>query len=201
MSEKKRISLPIIVEGRYDKATLSGIYDCTVITLDGFSVFNSKEKRALISKIAVNGVILLTDSDGAGKQLRSFVMGFLPKEKIYNAYVPKIEGKEKRKTKASKEGLLGVEGMSPEVLERSLAPFIEAGGRCVLNDRNSTKMITKVDFFEAGLSGGECSSSRRATLAEHFGLPSDMTAKALLSALNIITDLSGYERAVSELFG
>ena len=201
MSEKKRISLPIIVEGRYDKATLSGIYDCTVITLDGFSVFNSKEKRALISKIAVNGVILLTDSDGAGKQLRSFVMGFLPKEKIYNAYVPKIEGKEKRKTKASKEGLLGVEGMSPEVLDKALAPFIEAGGRCVLNDRNDAKMITKVDFFEAGLSGGECSSSRRAALAEYFGLPSDMTANALLSALNIITDLSGYERAVSELFG
>ena len=200
MSEKKRISLPIIVEGRYDKATLSGIYDCTVITLDGFSVFNSKEKRALISKIAVNGVILLTDSDGAGKQLRSFVMGFLPKEKIYNAYVPKIEGKEKRKTKASKEGLLGVEGMSPEVLDKALKPFIEAGGRCALNNKNDAKMITKVDFFEAGLSGGECSSSRRAALAEYFGLPSDMTANALLSALNIITDLSGYERAVSELF-
>ena len=150
MTEKKRISLPIIVEGRYDKATLSGIYDCTVVALDGFSVFNSKQKQALISKIAVNGVILLTDSDGAGKQLRSFVMGILPKEKVYNAYVPKLPGKEKRKTKASKEGLLGVEGMTPDVLDKALAAFIESGGRCALNEKNDANMITKVDFFEHG---------------------------------------------------
>ncbi len=200
MTEKKRISLPIIVEGRYDKATLSGIYDCTVIPLDGFSVFNSKEKQALISKIAVNGVILLTDSDGAGKQLRSFIMGILPKEKVYNAYVPKLPGKEKRKTKASKEGLLGVEGMTPEVLDKALAPFIEVGGRCALNEKNSAKMITKVDFFTHGLSGGEGAVARRAALARRFGLPEDMTAKALLSALNIISDFSEYERAVRELF-
>lgn len=201
MAERKRISLPIIVEGRYDKAALSGIYDCTVIALDGFSVFNSKEKQALISKIAVNGVILLTDSDGAGKQLRSFVMGILPKEKVYNAYIPKLPGKEKRKTKASKEGLIGVEGMSREVLDKTLAPFIEKEGRCALNEKNNAKMITKVDFFEDGLSGGPDSSARRGAIAEYFGLPFDMTAKALLSALNIISDFSAYKDAVRALFG
>ena len=129
MMQKKKISLPIIVEGRYDKSTLSSIFDCTVISVGGFGIFNSKEKQALLRKICADGAIILTDSDGGGVQIRSFLSGILPKDRIYHAYIPKVEGKEKRKTKAGKAGLLGVEGMSRETLERVLAPFIEDGER------------------------------------------------------------------------
>ena len=99
------ITMPVIVEGRYDKSALLGIFDATVITTGGFSVFNSSEKRALIRKIAENGVIVLTDSDAGGKQIRSYLSSILPKEKIFNLYIPRIAGKEKRKTAPSKEGM------------------------------------------------------------------------------------------------
>jgi ribonuclease M5 len=104
MEEKRlKITLPIIVEGRYDKTTISTYFDATVITTGGFAVFNSKEKQSLIRKLGERGgVILLTDSDGGGRQIRSFLQGILPKEKIHNAYVPEISGKERRKTKASR---------------------------------------------------------------------------------------------------
>ena len=108
MSDRIKIALPIIVEGKYDKSTLLSIFDTTVVTLGGFGIFNSKEKQSLIRKIAKDGIIVLTDSDGAGKTIRSFLNGIIPKDKIYNLYIPKIEGKEKRKSAPSKEGLLGV---------------------------------------------------------------------------------------------
>ena len=98
MSDRIKISLPIIVEGKYDKSTLLSIFDTTVVTLGGFGVFNSKEKQKLIRRLADGGVILLTDSDGGGSQIRKFISGLVPKEKIYQLYIPKIEGKEKRKT-------------------------------------------------------------------------------------------------------
>ena len=129
MTDKKRISLPIIVEGRYDKSTLSSMFDCNVISVGGFGVFNSKEKQMLLRRICADGAVILTDSDGGGVQIRSFLSGILPKDKIHHAYIPKVEGKERRKQKAGKAGLLGVEGMSRDVLERALAPFIEDGGR------------------------------------------------------------------------
>ena len=193
---KKRIDLPIIVEGKYDKNTVLQIFDATVITLDGFAVFNSQEKQALIRRIAKDGVILLTDPDGAGKQIRSFISGILPKDKIFNAYVPKIEGKERRKIHASKAGLLGVEGMGREILLSALEPFITDG------DVGSVERggITKLHFFEDGLSGGERASKKRALLALEFGLPDDITANALLSALNIITDVDGYKEAIGRIF-
>ena len=124
MAKRSKISLPIVVEGRYDKSTLLSIFDTTVITLGGFAVFNSKEKQMLLRRVAKDGIIILTDSDGAGKLIRSFLNGIIPKDKIYNLYVPKIAGKEKRKSAPSKEGLLGVEGMGREELTRVLAPFI-----------------------------------------------------------------------------
>ncbi len=201
---RKRIRLPIIVEGRYDKITLSSYFDCRVFTSEGFGIFNSKEKQALLRKVACDGIIVLTDSDGGGKQIRSFLNSIIPKDKIYNLYIPDIAGKERRKSKPSRAGYLGVEGMSREVLEMTLAPFIDDGGR-VEEDANRSaenprKMITKVDFFEDGLSGGDCSSQRREQLAIYFGLPHGMTAKALLEALNIISDLDAYKSAVAELF-
>ena len=126
--EKLRLKYPIIVEGKYDKNTLSQIFEGVIISVGGFSVFNSKEKQALLRKVARDGIILFTDSDGGGKQIRSFLNGILPREKIHNAYIPKIEGKEKRKTKSSAQGLLGVEGMRPEVLKKHLLLFSMMGG-------------------------------------------------------------------------
>ena len=199
MSEKIKIALPIIVEGKYDKSTLLSYFDATVITLGGFGIFNSKEKQALIRKIAQEGVIVLTDSDGAGKVIRSFLNGIIPKDKIYNLYIPKIEGKEKRKTSPSKEGLLGVEGMRKEELVRILSPFIAKEDGYATKPRNSDDLITKVDFYAYKLTGAPNSSELRDKLAQYFGLPSGMAANALLEALNIIITKEEYLSAVKEI--
>ena len=196
---KIKISLPIIVEGKYDKNTLLQIFDATVITLGGFGVFNSKEKQCLLRKISENGIILLTDSDGAGGVIRSFIKGIIPKEKIYNLYIPKIEGKEKRKTKASKEGLLGVEGMGREALLKIFKPFIGEDELVNVSARNSNEMITKGDFYVDKLTGADNSSALCDKLALYFGLPDGMSANALLEALNILVDKEGYKRAVDEI--
>ena len=194
--ERKKISLPIVVEGKYDKSTILSMFDTTVITLGGFAVFNSKEKQALIRKVAKDGIIVLTDSDGAGKMIRSFLNGIIPKDKIYNLYIPKIAGKEKRKTAPSKEGLLGVEGMGREELTRVLAPFIASEGADLKNTAINKEMITKVDFYMDKFTGADNSAARRDELAKRFDLPSGMSANALLEALNIITDKEGYRAAV-----
>lgn len=196
--EKIRIALPIIVEGKYDKNTLSQIFDAKIFTVGGFGIFNSKEKQALLRKIAAHGVIVLTDSDGGGRQIRSFLSGILPPDKVHNLYIPKVEGKERRKDKPSKAGLLGVEGMSRDVLVKLLSPFAEVGGRVEFLAENDRKMITKLDFFEDGLTGVDNSSARRAALCRRLGLPDDMTAKALLEAMNILVSYEEYKRAVSE---
>lgn len=180
--EKKKLKFPLIVEGRYDKCTLSSLFSGLIISLDGFSVFNSKEKQALLRKAASGGAIVLTDSDGGGRQLRSFVTSMLPRDKVYNVYIPKIEGKEKRKKTHSKEGYLGVEGMAPELLLDILSPFTE-GAECA---DNSEIEITTSDFYENGFTGSENSTKKRAALASYLGLPDDMTAKALLSAINLM---------------
>ena len=191
--------MPILVEGKYDKNTLSQYFDADIFYFGGFSVFNAKEKQALIRKIAKNGIIILCDSDGAGKQLRGFLSGILPKEKVYNAYIPKIEGKEKRKTKASKAGLLGVEGMEREVLEKALSPFVDAGGRETFSMREEEKKITKLDLYLDGFSGVDGASEKRARMLTALGLPDDMTANALLSALNIIVSYTEYKSLVLSL--
>lgn len=200
---KKKISLPIIVEGKYDKIKITSLFDARVFTSEGFGVFNSREKQALLRKIAEHGVILLLDSDGGGTQIRSFLNSIIPKDKIKNLYIPHVAGKEKRKIHASKSGMLGVEGMEREVLERVLAPFTADDGNAVSQsgiDSKTHEMITKVDFFVDKLTGGANSAAKRDALAVHFGLPSGMSANALLEALNIITDKAGYREAVSTLF-
>ena len=195
--EKIKVSLPIIVEGRYDKSTLAGFVDATIITTDGFSIFNNKEKQSLVRRLCADGAIILTDSDGGGKQIRSFLSGIVGSDKIHHLYIPKISGKEKRKQKPSAAGTLGVEGMSREVLMKVLSPFIEEGERVELNEADP---ITKQDFYLDGLSGGADSVCRRNRLAEDFDLPPGMTANALLSALNIVTNKEGYRLAVERLF-
>ena len=193
--EKINISLPIIVEGRYDKSSLSGFVNANIITTGGFSIFNNKEKQALIRRIASNGIIILTDSDGGGKQIRNFLSGILPKDKIHNLYIPQIEGKESRKRKASKSGTLGVEGMEKEVVLRLLTPFIDGK-----NDQKNDKMITKVDFYTDKLTGCESASQNRAILCRECGLPEDMTPNALLEAMNLLYGYDEYKCIVEKLF-
>ena len=200
MTEKPRITLPIVVEGRYDKSTLLSMFSATVVTTGGFSVFNSKEKRLLITRLAeAGGIILLTDSDAGGKQIRSFLSGILPKEKIFNLYIPRVEGKEKRKRAPSRQGLLGVEGMSREVLMRVLEPFIEKGEGDVTPDRRERREVTKFDLFVDGLSGSEGAEAKRARLAEALMLPPDMSAKALLEAINLLVGYEEYKRIVGNI--
>lgn len=199
--DKLHIDIPVVVEGKYDKNTLLQIIDACVITTGGFSVFNSREKRELILRLAEkNGIILLTDSDGGGSQIRKFLLGILPRESVYNLYIPKIEGKEKRKEKRSKSGLLGVEGMDRAVIEKIFAPFAKKGDVSQKGANNSRKMLTKLDFFEDGLSGGADASKKRDALAAHFGLPDGMSAKALLEALNILAGYEEYKAACASLF-
>ena len=191
--EKLKISLPIIVEGRYDKSALSGFVETNIITTGGFSIFNNKEKQSLIRKIGANGVIVLTDSDGGGRQIRSFLNGIIDKDKIHNLYIPKIEGKEKRKKRPSASGNLGVEGMDRELLVRLLSPFIT--DKPIIKGR----MISKIDLYEDGLSGGDNSAARRAKLCRELDLPDDMTAKALLEALNLLFDYETYKSALEKI--
>lgn len=195
-NEKKiKLKLPLIVEGRYDKSTLSGFISGTVITTGGFSIFNNKEKQALIRRIAKDGVIVMTDSDGGGRQIRAFLSGIIPKDKIHHLFIPEIEGKEGRKARPSRSGRLGVEGMSREVLERLLLPFAD-GGEAVSRGRE----ITKTDLYLDGLSGKDNSAERRAALCSLCELPSDMTANALLEALNLLYGYDEYKKLVSQVF-
>lgn len=195
-NEKKiKLKLPLIVEGRYDKATLSGFISGTVITTGGFSIFNNKEKQALIRRIAKDGVIVMTDSDGGGRQIRAFLSGIIPKDKIHHLFIPEIEGKEGRKARPSRSGRLGVEGMSREVLERLLLPFAD-GGEAVSRGRE----ITKTDLYLDGLSGRDNSAERRAALCSLCELPSDMTANSLLEALNLLYGYDEYKKLVSQAF-
>lgn len=196
MSEKLKISLPIIVEGRYDKSAISGYVDAIIVTTGGFSIFNNKEKQALIRKLSRDGIILLTDADGGGRQIRSFLQGIIPKEKIHNLHIPKIAGKERRKDKASRSGLLGVEGMERATIERLLSPFAVSN-----TDRTCREAVTRLDFFEDGLSGAENSTEKRKKLCSAMELPEDMTAKALLEAVNIFLTKEEYKQIINEING
>lgn len=191
--EKLRIPYPIIVEGKYDRLRLISILDANIITTDGFGIFNKKEKTALLRALAKAGqVIVLTDSDGAGKLIRSHITSCLPKDRIINLYTPEIFGKEKRKSEPSAEGKLGVEGMERELLYKLLLPYTDenAGARGLENP------LSKTDFYEDGLSGGKDSAARRDELAVKLGLPRGMTANALLAAVRMICTYDEYLAAV-----
>jgi ribonuclease M5 len=187
----------IVVEGRYDKNTLSQIVDATIITLGGFAVFKDKEKLLFLRRLAEKqGMIVLTDSDGAGFVIRNYLKGALPKELVKQAYIPDAYGKERRKRTPGKEGKLGVEGMKPEVLLDSLK---RAGATFLTSDDQSEDVhphtrITKADLFEMGLSGGISSGERRKALLKRLNLPEHLTANGLLDALNL---LYSYEELVA----
>ena len=203
--KRLKIDIPILVEGKYDKITLDSVLEARIFVTGGFSVFNNKEKQALLRRIAEEkGLLVLTDPDGGGKQIRAFLSGILPKEKIKMLYVPKIEGKERRKTHKGKAGLLGVEGMTPEFLRSLFLPFSTEGaeervGNEPFPEGCEKRLITKTDFYLDGLSGAEGSKNLRAALARAFSLPDDMTANALLEALNLLYTYEDYKSRMEEI--
>ena len=179
--EKLKIDFPIIVEGKYDKIKIHSIADACVIATDGFGVFKNAERLAIIKRLAERSkIIVLTDSDGAGKVIRSHITSAIPRDRLIQIYTPQVKGKEKRKTEASAEGFLGVEGTEADTLRRLLEPFssgVYDGER---------EEIQKADMYEKGLTGASDSSEKRDALAVSLGLPRGMTPNALLSALNVL---------------
>ena len=173
----------IVVEGRYDKNSLSQVIDATILETSGFGIFNDRQKQKLFRSMAEKrGLIVLTDSDGAGFVIRNFIKSCVPPQYIKNAYVPDIYGKERRKKAPSKEGKLGVEGMRPEIL---LEALIKAGA--TIDDvpaGEKKQLITKTDLYLKGLSGGEGSRQKRAALIKRMDLPEHLTGNGLLDVLN-----------------
>ena len=193
----KRIREVIVVEGRYDKNAVSQVVDAVVVTLGGFAVFNDKEKLAFLRRLAEKqGLVILTDSDGAGFLLRNYLKGALPKDKVKHAYIPDVKGKERRKRKGGKEGKLGVEGMPPhlllEALRRAGATFEDEA------PPRAGSALTKADLFALGLSGGEGSVEKRRRLLKRLDLPEHLTANGLLEALNLLFDRQELESLLKD---
>ncbi len=193
----------IIVEGKYDKIKLSSIVDGLIITTDGFGIFKDREKRELIRLLAKKrGIIILTDSDSAGFLIRSHIKGFVTEGEIKNVFVPDIFGKEKRKTAPSKEGKLGVEGISREILESALekAGVINRQEQNEgLSDQPKQRQVTKTDLFEDGLSGKADSKAKRALLLSQLDLPERMSTNTLLEAINALYSYEEYKQALSRI--
>ncbi len=192
-----RIQEAIVVEGRYDKNTLSQIVDAPIFETAGFGIFNNKEQMVLLRRVAQSrGLIVFTDSDGAGFVIRNRIKSAIAPEFLKHAYIPDIPGKERRKSAPGKEGKLGVEGMSPEIileaLRRAGATFEENGSRV-------TGGITKQDMAALGLSGGANSSTMRAKLIKALDFPVHMSANALLQALNLLYTLEELSEIVKSL--
>lgn len=189
MNEKLSIPYPVIVEGKYDRLRLLSVMDGQIIPTDGFGVFRSKDKQALLRALAKDRpIIVLTDSDGAGKLIRAHLHGIVPPERIISLYTPRIKGKEKRKDTPSAEGVLGVEGMDRQLLYDLLTPYADESAHL----RAAENPLCKVDFYEDGLTGAPDSSARRDALAEKLGLPAGMTPNALLAALRYLCTYEEY---------
>ncbi len=190
------INETVIVEGKYDKIKLASLIDAVIIETNGFSIFKDREKLELIRKLAQkNGVLIITDSDAAGFKIRHFLGGALPKDKVKHAYIPDILGKESRKAAPSKEGKLGVEGIPADEVMLSL----ERAGVLCEQAENSRRLITKVDFYDAGLSGGEGSSEKRKKLLKKLDLPERLSANGLLQVLNAMLTFDEFKKTVKEL--
>lgn len=186
----------IVVEGKYDKIKLNSIIDSVVIATDGFGIFKDKEKQRFLRKLAEKKeIVILTDSDSAGFVIRNFLSGILPKGKIINAYIPDVFGREKRKTEDSKEGKLGVEGVSAELIKTAL----EKAGVFVCEEQTEKRLITKQDFYNDGLTGGADSKEKRQRLLKSLDLPEKMTANAMIEIFNAFMSYDDYKNALLEL--
>ncbi len=191
MERKLKIPYPIIVEGKYDRLRLLCVCETgtNIITTEGFGIFKQSEKLALMRRLSENSpVIVLTDSDGAGRLIRSHITSAIPKDRLIQLHIPKVHGTEKRKSAPSAEGTLGVEGMDSELLYSLLSPF-EDEDRIRQSAENP---LSKTDFYIDGLSGKENSAACRNALAAKLGLPDGMSANSLLSALKILIDYEEY---------
>lgn len=187
----------ILVEGKYDQIKLSGIFDGVILTTEGFGIFKQPEKRVLLRRLArERGILIFTDSDGAGFVIRSYLKGILSEGKVYHAYLPDIYGKEKRKAHASREGKLGVEGVPTEVIVEAVrkSGALEPQPIC-------RETITKADLYALGLSGGKNSAEKRAALLRELELPEHLTGNALLQVLNSFSDLESLQALALRLWG
>ena len=180
-----KIKEAIVVEGRYDKNTLSQIVDAPIFETSGFGIFKDKQQMALLRRVAENrGLIVFTDADGAGFVIRNHIKSAIPANFLKHAYTPDVFGKERRKTAPGKEGKLGVEGMKPEIILDALR---KAGATFESEESAPAReLITKTDLFELGLSGGPDSKAKRTALLRKLDLPEHMSANALLQALNLL---------------
>ena len=193
-----KIKEAIVVEGRYDRNTLSQIVDATIFETNGFGIFKNKEQMALLRTVAQKrGLIVLTDSDGAGFVIRNHLKSAIPGAYLKHAYIPDIVGKEKRKAAPGKEGKLGVEGMRPEVILEVLRACGATFGDETQDSPRTA--ITKQDFVELGLSGGTDSSVKRLCVQKALNLPEHMSANALLQALNLLMTADELRNLVTTL--
>ena len=180
-----RVKEVIVVEGRYDLNTLKQIVDADVVCTDGFAIFRERERQALLRRLAEKrGLIVFTDPDGAGRVIRGFLNGIVDPKHVKNAFIPDVPGKEKRKSSPSREGKLGVEGMTPEIILRAL----RAAG-ATMDDVSAprTGEITPATLYALGLTGAKDSAEKRRRLQRRLGLPERMSTKQLLTVLNILT--------------
>ena len=189
MKEKLKLKYPVIVEGKYDRLRLLSVAEGQILTTDGFGIFKKKEKLALFRALAQKSpIIVLTDSDGAGKLIRSHITGAVPKDRLIQLYIPQIKGKEKRKAAPSAEGTLGVEGMEQQLLYDLLKPYEDD----TVFLRSKENPLSKTDFYIDGLTGKENSTARRDEIAKRVGLPAGMTSNALLAALRLLCTYEEY---------
>ena len=193
-----KIKEAIVVEGRYDKNTLSQIVDATILETSGFGIFKDKEQMSLLRRVAQKrGMVVFTDSDGAGFVIRNHIKSAIPAKFLKHAYIPDIYGKERRKTAPGKEGKLGVEGMKPEIIIDALR---KAGATIEGESAEPRNQITKQDLMELGLSGGADASAKRLLLLKKLELPEHMSANAMLQALNLLYSLDELMELVRELW-
>ena len=179
-----KIKEAIVVEGRYDKNTLSQIVDAPVLETSSFGIFKDKQQMALLRRVAqTRGLIVFTDSDGAGFVIRNHIKSAIPAKYLKHAYIPDIPGKEKRKSAPGKEGKLGVEGMTSQVILEALR---KAGATMEGEDAPQCRGITKQDLMSLGLSGGPDAAAKRLALLKKLDLPEHMSANAMLQALTLL---------------
>lgn len=191
-----RIKEAIVVEGRYDKNTLAQIVDAPILETSGFGIFKDKEQLSFLRKVAhQRGLIVFTDSDGAGFVIRNHLKSAIAPKYLKHAYIPDVYGKERRKTAAGKEGKLGVEGMPPDVILEALR---RAGASFENEDNHTPQTITKQDLVELGLSGGKDSSEKRKALLKQLELPEHMSANAMLQALNLLYTAEELRQLIQE---
>lgn len=194
-----KIKEAIVVEGRYDKNTLSQIVDAPIFETRGFGIFKDKAQMALLRQVAQRrGLIVFTDADGAGFVIRNHLKSAIPSQYLKHAYTPDIFGKERRKSAPGKEGKLGVEGMRPEIILDALR---KAGATFEGENSAPVHQITKQDLMELGLSGGADASAKRLALLKKLDLPQHMSANAMLQALNLLYDIQELKKIMIELEG